>query len=215
MEQTIEEALLRSPRTSSLLVEFTTRCNLRCTYCAVSQPSYVGARLPLEHFDALTKLIVERRPQIIMVNGHGETTTVQDWDRYCRKWLDLGLDLGIITNLAKELSDREIESLARFRKLVFSIDTADPTLFEQLRRGARFEVFSRNLGRIASAAARQRRPPDLAFSVVVMDVNVRLLPELVDFGLAHGVRSFDLCAFKKYPRVEGTVPARARGRPPL
>jgi MoaA/NifB/PqqE/SkfB family radical SAM enzyme len=157
MTDSIEEALLKTPRTRSLLVEFTTRFNLRCAYCAVSQPSYVGARLPLEHFDALTTLIVERRPEIVMVNGHGETTTVKDWDRYCRRWIDLGLDLKIITNLAKELSHSEVETLARFRKLVFSIDTADPTLFEQLRRGARFEVFSRNVRRIANAAAHQSR----------------------------------------------------------
>ena len=37
--------LLRSHRTALIHLEFTSRCNLRCTFCAVSQPTYHGRDL--------------------------------------------------------------------------------------------------------------------------------------------------------------------------
>lgn len=208
------EKLLTSPRTGKLLIELTSKCNLRCTYCAVSQPDYQGVQFPIEHFDALTKLILDRPPELILVNGHGETTIVKDWDRYCRTWLDLGFELEIISNLAKKLSDEEIDTFARFKKINVSIDSADPEVFETLRRGAKFARVKENLERIVAAGQELGTVPQLSFSIVLMDKNARTMPGLIEFGLERGVEFFTFCNLAKYPDLPDAEPVRHVGELP-
>ncbi|MCA8968615.1 MAG: radical SAM protein [Planctomycetes bacterium] len=204
----LADSLLRSSRTQRLLIELTSKCNLRCTYCAVAQPGYEGIQFPIEHFEALTKLIVDRAPEIVMINGHGETTIVKDWDVYVRHWLDLGLNLEIITNLSKKLKDTEIETLARLRRVTISTDSSVPELFEALRRNAKWEIFDSNLTRLMEAIARNEKETVLTFSCVVSDICAPKLEEFADYGLARGVRYFEFCNLAKYPDVEGAQPVR-------
>lgn len=197
-----------------MLIELTTKCNLRCAYCAVAQPDYVGVQFPVEHFDALTNLIVERAPGRLMINGHGETTIVKNWDVGVRHWLERGLSLEIITNLSKKLKDREVETLAQLEAITISTDSANPELFEALRRNAKWETFHGNLQRLVAAMAERDRPPVLSFSVVVSDICAPALGELVDYGLAHGVKHFEFCNLAKYPDVEGAIRIRHVGELP-
>lgn len=202
------DALLRSSRTQRLLIELTSKCNLRCTYCAVAQPDYVGLQFPIEHFEALTQLIVDRAPDTVLINGHGETTIVKDWDVFVRDWLDRGMRLEIITNLSKKLKDAEIETLARLSKITISTDSSTPELFEALRRNAKWDIFDANLTRLMRAIARREVEPELTFSCVVSDVCAPKLGDFADYGLARGVRYFEFCNLAKYPDVEGALPVR-------
>src|SRR5213079_2481089 len=45
--------LLASDRTQVAHLEFTSRCNLRCVYCAVSQPTYSGRDLEHEQLESI------------------------------------------------------------------------------------------------------------------------------------------------------------------
>jgi hypothetical protein len=64
-----------------LLLTVTTNCNLRCTYCCVSQPWYIGQNLDISRLDHFISELSDYKVGLIQVNGHGETTTVEGWEK--------------------------------------------------------------------------------------------------------------------------------------
>jgi len=196
--------ILQSYRTDFAFIEFTSRCNLRCVYCAVSQPKYKGLELNLSDFEELINSLKKRNVKTINVNGHGETTIVKNWNSYCDRLLDSGFSLNIISNFSRQLSDEEAYTLARFSHISISCDTVNPTLFRTLRRGGDLPTILVNMAKLKGAALKNKLP-DLfySWSCVVTDKNVFELDDYVCFGLALGVKRFTFCNLTKYEDVEG------------
>jgi MoaA/NifB/PqqE/SkfB family radical SAM enzyme len=194
--------LLQSTFTARAEVEFTTRCNLRCVYCHSLQPQHHGTDLSSEHLDSIIDTLVARNVLAVGVSGSGETTIVKNWDSYCRRLLDRGLDLFITTNLAKELTDAEAATLAGFLIIQVSCDTVDRPLFRSLRRGAVLDTLLYNMGKIRSQAYRQGiRGPFFWWNIVVSDMTIRNLEEYVTFGLGQGVKHFNFLNMYTFPPV--------------
>jgi len=84
-----------------LLLTATSNCNLRCTYCGVSQPWYVGQDLDISNLDNFIAGISDYKTNLIQVNGHGETTMIEGWGKFCQKLLDKGFPLVITSNFAR------------------------------------------------------------------------------------------------------------------
>lgn len=202
--------LLEAGSTSMVYLELTTRCNLRCVYCPVSQPTYRGSDLPIEpvRLDTFLRELHERRVEIVVMNGHGESTIVKDWEALAMRFADAGFRLHITTNLAKRLTFAEIDALSRFELILLSLDTVDGELLAELRRGARLEVILDNLRAIRELASQRRRTPELAVSCVVSDQSASHLGDLVDVLLDRGIRTFRFGDLVEYPPIEGTVTAR-------
>lgn len=198
--------LLETHRTRTLHIEFTSRCNLRCVFCCASQPGYQGTDLEPEILDNLIRSIKKQRVKVLSVNGHGETTIYPNWHRHCNQLLDIGAPLHIISNFARPFSDEEIRTLARFKTIEISCDTADPGLFRKMRRGAELHRIYANIKRLESAAEQQhRRWPEISFSCVVSDKNVLGLKDYVVFGKRLGVSHFNFCNLTKYPDIPGAL----------
>jgi MoaA/NifB/PqqE/SkfB family radical SAM enzyme len=198
---------LASPITSRALIEFTSRCNLRCVYCARCQPTLPpDADIDTTRLGGILDELTERRVQGICANGHGETTVLHGWQEWCRTILDRGIPVSIISNFAKRFSDDETDVLSRFDDIEVSCDTADPALFARLRRGADLDTVCANMRRVSTHAVNRRRaPPRFSWSCVVTDRNVFGLRGLIDLGLSLGVSHFSFCNLTKYPDVEGVL----------
>lgn len=195
-------ALRRAARTDYLYLELTTRCNLRCVYCAVSQPGYRGMDLTLADGDAFIAELKQRGVRVVILNGHGETTFVALWWQLATRMLNEGFRLHLTTNLAREMREEEIAILARFDRVMVSLDTMDAELLARLRRGAKLETILHNLDRLRALGA------TVAVSVVVSDANVGTLPELADAMLARGVRTFRFGDLVEYPDIPGVAAVR-------
>jgi MoaA/NifB/PqqE/SkfB family radical SAM enzyme len=206
----ISPDLLLSHSVPVALLEFTTRCNLRCVYCARSRNGYTGGcDLDPSSIEQITSQLIEQGVKSITVNGHGETTLYRDWHVLCRAMLERSVMLNIITNLSKRFSADEIETLAQFNTIEVSIDTVDAGLFSRLRRGAEMKTLFRNMADILKAAvAAGRIPPRFCWSCVVCDANVLQLRRYVETALEFGVRNFNFCNLVKYPDVEGALAVR-------
>jgi MoaA/NifB/PqqE/SkfB family radical SAM enzyme len=196
--------LLESSATRIAHVEFTSRCNLRCVYCGVSQPQYKSADIDGETIEKTIAVLKKRNISVLCVNGHGETTIYKDWHRYCNQLLEAGTSLHITSNFAKELSDEELKTLSRFKSIEISCDTCDPQLFRQLRRGADLKTICLNILRLRAMCTQNgSHSPIISFSCVVSDQNIFQLPEYVLFGKILGVNHFNFCNLSKYPDLEG------------
>lgn len=192
-------------------VELTSRCNLRCVYCRLCQPNYLASDMPAEVIDEVVAFLLAERPRLVSMNGHGETTLLEGWHRHCTPLIAAGLPLHIITNLARNLTPEDVDTLARFHSLEVSLDTADAELLKETRRKADLRTILYNILQIRAAAIRnviagvQRKLPTYSLSVVVHDKNIFHLEELICLGQAVGVRNYIFCNMTKYPDVEGAV----------
>lgn len=202
----LEKVLLRSDFTARAEIEFTTRCNLRCVYCHSVQPNFRGSDLDLSYLDSIVEVLKSRNIMAVGVSGSGETTILEKWHEYCERMLDAGLQLFITTNLARELSDQEASTLAKFLIIQVSCDSAKPELYRKIRRGGDLKTLLFNMGKIRSYALRHNlRGPIFWWNTVVSDVTVFDLEEYVAFGLAHGVKHFNFLNMYEHPPVEGAI----------
>lgn len=181
----------------------TTRCNLRCTYCLKSQPDCAaGIDMPSELLERISDFLISTRCPYACVNGNGETTIYKNWDSCCERLLDSGIKLGIISNFAKEFSDKELLTLSRFSHIEISCDTADPVLFRNLRRGNELSNILRNMKRLHAIIQNSSSKPALSWSCVLSDLNIFTLQDYFILGIEHGVSSFSLCNLVTYQKPE-------------
>jgi hypothetical protein len=196
--------LLSSPVTTSAFIEITSRCNLRCVYCAVSQPDYVGQDLEADVFNDVIQTLQTRRLEFIQVNAHGETTLVPNWYNQTNALADAGIDLQIITNFARLLSRDELAAMARMRRIVVSIDTHRPEVLRKVRRHVSLGNILINMANTVAKAAEINQPrPEFIWNCVITD---RVALDFVDylrFGMAVGVRTFFVANLTKYDDIAG------------
>lgn len=202
------EDLLESTETDTVFIELTTRCNLRCTYCAVSQPTYRGIDLALDGFENFVAQMKSRRVRHVNLNGHGESTIVGDWHSYADRLADEGFALSITTNLAKRLTDEEIATLSRFERILVSIDTVDAELLARLRRGSNLGRILDSIARILEVASEHGREPEIAVSCTVGDLSADGVGDLAEELLRHGVRVFRFGDLSEYAEIEGALRMR-------
>jgi MoaA/NifB/PqqE/SkfB family radical SAM enzyme len=186
-----------------LLLEFTTRCNLRCAYCAKTLVKNDRSfDMPEELLNRVIDFIIKYRTNYVCINGHGETTLYRNWYLYSQKMLDHGIKLGIITNMSRKLTDEETHTFSRFSTIEVSCDTADPELFRRLRGGADLNCLLGNIAEIRNRALRENRePPIFSFSCLLSDQNVFGLEEFVKMGMQYGIEAYNFCNLIKYDGV--------------
>ena len=185
------EDMLAVSAVDVVLLELTTRCNLRCVYCSHSRPYYQNIDMSDADLRKAIDLLLRIRPASVCINGHGETTIYPDWHILCNQLLDCGIHIDIISNLAKQYANEEIDILSRIRTIQVSMDTADPVLFKQLRRGGSLENAIGTMYKIRSQAAAAGRPsPKFAISCVVSDKTIFGLADLVKLGNQIGILDF-------------------------
>ena len=198
--------LLTSPVTELANIEFTSRCNLRCVYCAVSQPDYNGRDMDVGDFDDILEVLKGRRIGSITVNGHGETTLLPGWHHRINALAQAGFRLNIITNFARLLSDEELQAMARISLINVSVDTHRPEILRQVRRRVSLGNILINMtATTAKAAELGLPPPTYVWSSVMNDKVAGDVVDYVRFGLACGVRNFLFCNLSKYPDLEDGV----------
>jgi molybdenum cofactor biosynthesis enzyme MoaA len=172
---------------------FTDDCNLRCVYCAMHTdktdfPEYPRNRISSEVVQHLGRLLAEDRPESINLSGNGETTLLEGWTEICEPFLSFN-HVGIISNLAKILTQKEAATLARLASITTSIDTADAKLLREIRKPVQLRNIVLNLCLVRSAAVtRGHLPPAININCTLTTKTYRDLVQLVALAAALGVR---------------------------
>lgn len=198
---TAQDDLLISHRTHHAMIEFTRDCNMRCVYCAVSQPQWKKYSLDFNQFDfkGLIDELKDRELQVAILHGHGETTIVDRWDEYADLVHNSGVKSTICTNLAKDFSDRELDVLSKFSGITVSIDTIDPIMFKKLRRGGDLRKIINNQIEIQKRSATAGHNIQWTWSSVIADKTISGLVALIEYGLSIGVKTFCVCNLTEQP----------------
>jgi MoaA/NifB/PqqE/SkfB family radical SAM enzyme len=182
------ESFLYVGQTDKVLIELTSRCNLKCPFCTVSHPDYRGGDNSLHVEDLIPKL-KERRVKRVEINNHGETTIINGWEKVAAKLLEASFEVSITSNLAKSFSDEEITALANMT-VYLSIDAVDPELFRKLRLGARLERVLENVRRIQLRKKELNISKPFGWRTILCDATYPGVLELINLGLQLGVTEF-------------------------
>src|SRR5438128_12086115 len=114
MQTGIAHDLLVSLPAREVRLSLTTRCNLRCVYCAVSQSTYHGSDMTADVAQQATAAILriarEQKLRAVHVNGHGGTTFVAGWVGGCKARLDAKLPLMTSAHEPKGVSTGHLET---------------------------------------------------------------------------------------------------------
>lgn len=196
-----EQDLLRPFPVSFFRVDITEKCNLRCDYCAVSSPAYRGVEMTDAIFNRAVALLGELGPGAqVHVNGHGETTFHPRWMDMCRRIIERGFRPYIITNLAKDYSDDEVDLMSRFSEIQVSLDSDDPEMMRNVRKAIRVDNVFATLERIRAAARfGRRRVPHFVFSIGIYDPSVWTMERFLDGLIGRGFNHVTFWDLVDYP----------------
>jgi len=196
-------------------LDLTTRCNLRCVYCAVSQPWYQGQDMApgvlKKAVPALAQIAAYNNMGTVSVNGHGETTIVEGWTEVVTALIDAGLPVGLTTNLAKDFTEEELQVLGRISTIAVSVDTCDRELLRRMRRRVDIRQIVTNINRIRAAAL--DRLPHFHFLSGLYDQNSLRLEEFARFAVALGIESMNFWQMSKYDLDGAKIPEADRPLP--
>lgn len=136
-----------------LCVEPTSICNLRCQMCFQSDRSFSADKAFLGRMDmGLFRRIVDEMEQnrcdSLVIASRGEPTLHPGFPEMLKYATARVLDVKVNTNATRldEKLCREILE-AEPNVVVFSIDSADPAQYEEIRKGARFPQVLENVRR--------------------------------------------------------------------
>jgi hypothetical protein len=212
---TVAEALLNPGPVQQVRVDMTSRCNLRCVYCAVSHPDYRGVDMDDTIAGRALALILDLAKhhalEPIDLNGHGETTFREGWTGLCFALVERGLRVRITSNFAKSFDPAELEALASMETIAISVDSANPKLLRDLRRKVDLRQIVANIAFVRSTSLRlHRKPPEFAFLCGLYDKNTRDWDAFARLTVALGITSVGIWSLTEHSGLE--VPAKDRVR---
>lgn len=159
----------------------TTRCNHRCKRCAAVIPKIPGRKrlelaytrdtdIPLPRLLGIMEELKECGVRAITLCGGGEPLVYQGIVEVISHILDLGMALGVITNLNVELGPTLLRLLSRAVFIRVSLDAADENTYRLLHRpqdGGNLERVLKNVRNLAGAG------PDIGLNYLVQWENYR------------------------------------------
>jgi MoaA/NifB/PqqE/SkfB family radical SAM enzyme len=178
-----------------MYVEPTTKCNLECRICvrqAWSEPlgamSWATFQRVLQELRSFKPL-----PQVFF-GGFGEPLTHPDIYRMVRAAKELGAVVELISN-GTLLDDGSAQALMEsgLDTLWVSVDGATEACYTAVRTGAELEAVLENVVRMQRHKQRSsRQAPQVGLAFVAMAGNAGEFPQLLQWGLRHGIKKFSV-----------------------
>jgi MoaA/NifB/PqqE/SkfB family radical SAM enzyme len=188
----LSDAALR-PRTHSIAVGVTGKCNLRCCYCHKSDEIFEAA--PSANAD-LSDDLIERVYRYCKGNDirhvtlslGGETTMLPSWYRRIEKFLeDAEIEAHIVSNFARMFDDDDLTALAKFRAIQISFDSADLQMVRRLRSKADLRTITLNIVRLRQKVTDLGRRQTLTVNCTLWRDNIAGIANLAGFCRELGI----------------------------
>ena len=158
-------------------------CNLRCPFCLYDYAhTHATHLMTAETLDAALQFLPYTRDGEFWFSCLHEPTLhpelVAFVDRVPREYRR---KIFYTTNLAKRMPVAYFDWLAGngVHHINVSIESRDPAVYERMRKGARFRIFSENWEALLGALARAESPTRIRYIMMAYKSNLRELPGLV------------------------------------
>lgn len=192
-----------------LLLELSSRCNLRCIMCAINQDPRMqkGGEWFGDLDPAVFKNIEPYLSKIVRVdlNGNGESLMNRDFLPILEK-VKLGGAFAGLTSNALMINDDVARGIvnAGLDEIVISFHAAEPALFEEISRPAKFETFLDNVKAINKYKEYYRTGlPVIKFNFVAMKKNISQLEKVIEFAAELRAVEVAVLVLVEYDLVRG------------
>lgn len=180
---------MRDYAASGIMVEYTSRCNLRCKYCSKAAPGddLIPGRdedMSPAVFQKLIDLINEYKTSWLLLAGTGESLFNKNWKVDFKRLYDLrerrGLRLIINSNFALAFNDSDFDLISQLDEIIISIDTDDRELTKRMRAKSDLALIIFNIVALASYCKLKKVPlPNIAINCTLYSEAIDRLPNLV------------------------------------
>ncbi len=169
----------------------TSMCNLNCRHCVGME----GGELTSEEATKIANDIIGLSPRWVILEG-GEPLLRKDLHQIGGMFKKGGIEVFVITNGNTFNQDR-LQKLASFSpKVLFSIDGADAAVYEDTKRGARFEVAKEWAAQCAALGI------FCGITTVLSKLNLRQVRELIQLTESLGGKRIIFLPLKPFGKDE-------------
>ena len=176
-------------KAKGIMVEYSSRCNLRCSYCPKSNPGddKIPGRnqdMSEEIFDKLLEAIRLNKTNWLLLAGTGESLFNKNWKTDFKKLIKLklkkNLRLLINTNFALSFNDDDFEVLSKLDELIISIDTDQRDITKKIRSKSDLSLIIFNILALQSfCKINGLKLPNVAVNVTLHSDLLSRLPNLI------------------------------------
>lgn len=187
-ENAPDQEVLPFTALSSLQVEISSACNLRCPQCFNRIKSHHTALMSYAFFQERIQPHLGKLKAIHLV-GIGEPLVHPEFFRFVKACVDAGVTVFTTSNLqlvTPPVAERLVSS--GISELSFSCDGAQAQTYESIRRGGTWDQFKKALTLINEAKARLKSDlPHLTLNFGALRRNIEELPAVVELAAQSGV----------------------------
>ncbi|MBI2303822.1 MAG: radical SAM protein [Chloroflexi bacterium] len=196
--------LLSQP--THLQIEPTTACNLDCLICGRHQFTRRSKNMSLPEF----RRIIAQFPFLrsVSIQGFGEPLLNKDIYSMIAYCYSKGIKTVTVTN-GVLLDYRAGENLVQcgLDTLIISVDSPQPQVFENIRRGASFEQVCDNVKAVVALKKGQRaEAPKVVLRATAMKENIFQLPQLVNLAKELGADGVSIANLIPVDGTEMAIP---------
>lgn len=169
----------------------TTKCNLQCYHCR----GLPEEELPTEVAINVAKEIVTLEPNWVIIEGGEPLLRDGLWD-ILKNLCTNGLDVNLITN-GMLLTAEIVEWLKALNiKVMISFDSPEPTLYERIRVGAKFDQVTQNIEKLINKGLLH------SLNFTISKMNYKMIPDLFFFCKSTGVDMVNIIGLKPCVKYE-------------
>ncbi len=199
----------RSAFPSYMLIELSSRCNLKCEMCAINE----DPRLQKggEWYGDVNPLVIENLKetlphiQRIDLNGHGEALMNKHFIQILKEVKGFVPFVGITSN-ALMIKEKTAAEMVRngLSEIIISIHAVDPELYAEISRPGTFKAFISALCTLIRAKeAVSSSLPVIKFQFVGMKKNVAELIKVVELAKEYGIKDISVLPLIEHSLVKG------------
>lgn len=175
------------PRT--VTIETTTRCTLDCPMCLRERDAAKPAEMTDEVFERVIDQVAGRAEHVVMY-GLGEPMQDRAIVARVKRASDAGMGVQISTNAMRLDRDKSAELIeAGLRYMIFSVDSTNNAVYDQLRAGGDLETVVKNVRGFEVENASRGRPVHTTAQMVVLPENRAQVREFDRFWRREGTNA--------------------------
>jgi radical SAM protein with 4Fe4S-binding SPASM domain len=166
-------------------LHLTNKCNNNCYYCGANKKN--GVSMNVDDIDTSLEFLEKINVKGLIFTGGGEPTVHKLFQETIEKASKI-FDIGLITNGVKPI---DLKIVNNFTWIKFSLDAADPDMYEEIRGVDAYNKVINNIKNVIS----NKNKTTIGIQVVVNKYNIKLL-DCIESILYHNLKDYDYLSFR-------------------